>query len=91
MAHRLVVRPEDPRTTEEPTMAKTLVLDELTTLIEKAKQRSRLGGNTCVYVCLPGTEYVPLTGTTLDQDGQGAVFLLKTGRRPRTERKRKPQ
>jgi len=45
---------------KSPAIAVTL--DQLTTLVEKAKQESPRGGSTCVCVCLPETEYISVSG-----------------------------
>ncbi|MGA2620117.1 MAG: hypothetical protein ABSF26_21070 [Thermoguttaceae bacterium] len=55
-----------------------VTLDQFTTLMEKAKQESPLGGKTCIYVCLPDVEPVPATGAVLDRSDNGAVFLVTT-------------
>ena len=57
--------------------APVLTIDDLIVRLEAAKKVSKLGGNTVVHLCEDFREYVPISDTVLDEDQDGAVFLLK--------------
>lgn len=60
--------------------ATVITLDQLAKLVEQARQQSSLGGDTCVCVCLPETESIPVTGAVIEPSDDGAVFLMLTGK-----------
>lgn len=53
-----------------------LTLDELIAKAIKAREESKLGGGTVVCLCEQQREYIEFTDAKLDQDEDGAVFIL---------------
>jgi hypothetical protein len=54
----------------------SLTLDELIEKATKAREESKLGGRTVVHLCEQGREYIRFIDAVLDQDTDGAVFVL---------------
>jgi hypothetical protein len=59
-----------------PRSRKLITLDKLIAAATEAKAKSPLGGDTVVHLCEYEREYIPINGTLLDVDEDGAVFLV---------------
>lgn len=55
-----------------------LSIDEYIESLQKLREKSPLGGNTAICLCLPFIEYLPVEHPVLNTDGDGAVILIKS-------------
>lgn len=51
-------------------------IDTMIEALKKMREESPLKGDTCVYVCLPEVDYIPLDEMKLDKDPSGGAVVL---------------